>query len=258
MTVFVSYAYADRELARVLIVGLTQIIPPNIHFILDENVASPGENLFVKIAGTISNSDAVMVIISQASADSAWVRSEMAWALAQKDGKLPIFPVLIGPPDAIPHLLRSLVYSDFSDKNAWKENIAKLAKAIIQKLETPSSTNNQYFFDLKNIEDDFIKNQWDIFEAQKQQELHRQVFLNTRLGVALVLLIALFAILATILITIFGELDNDIYNFSVIIIAPLTGLIGSVVGFYFGTYFAKAKKLELLEDLKPERKFFSE
>jgi TIR domain len=249
-TVFVSHAQADREFARSLVVALSERLPPNIQFVLDADVVSPGENVFVRIADTLSKADALIVIISQASASSAWVRSEVAWALAQKDGKLPIFPVLNGPPDAIPHLLRSRVYIDFSDSKKFSENVARLAEAILRNLETPRSVDTASY--IESIEGDFIEMQREILETQRRREFQERRLLSARLGIAIVLLITLSVVLAVVTV-IFMRGGGNLYNIVSIVIAPLTGLIGTILGFYFGNSSARGVEGREGAGLKRER-----
>jgi hypothetical protein len=249
ITVFVSHAHADRGFARTLVDALTERLPPNIQFVLDADVASPGENVFVGIADTLSKADALIVIISQVSASSAWVRSEVAWALAQKDGKLPIFPVLNGPPDAIPHLLRTRVYIDFSDSSSFRENIDRLAQAILRSLETRRSVDTAYPSYAESMEGDFIDMQREILETRRRLESREQRLLNAKLGIAIVILMTIsFAIF-----TVAFMRGDVIYNALSLVMAPLTGLIGTIVGYYFGSYSTRGIEAEERATLKRER-----
>jgi len=49
MMIFLSYAHADGKFARRLVDALHTKLPPDINFLLDTDVALPGENLFVGI-----------------------------------------------------------------------------------------------------------------------------------------------------------------------------------------------------------------
>lgn len=248
ITVFVSHAHADRGFARTLVDALTERLPPNIQFVLDADVASPGENVFIGIADTLSKADALIVVISQASASSAWVRSEVAWALAQKDGKLPIFPALNGPPGAIPHLLRTRVYIDFSDSSKFRENVDRLAQAILRSLETPRPVNTAYPSYVESIEGDFIAMQREILETRRLLELREQQNLNAKLGIVIVLLITIFSAIFTV-----AFLRGDVvYNVLSVVMAPLTGLIGTIVGYYFGNYSTRGIEAEERATLKRE------
>jgi len=255
-TVFVSYAQADREFAHRLVNAVAEKLPPNINFVLDVDVASPGDNVFVGVAETLSKADALIVIISQASTSSAWVRSEVAWALAQKDGKLPIFPVLNGPPDALPHLLRSRVYIDFSESRNFEENIARLATAILRTFESPRSIDSEYASYLARLEDNFIGTEHDILERGRRSELFRKRLLNAKLIIGILWLIALLVFVALFIITLESvgifKTKGDLLSVISIVIAPICGLVGIVAGFYYGRYSATRIEAEERATLKQE------
>jgi hypothetical protein len=230
-TIFVSYARSDREFARSLVTALTERLPQNIHFVLDVDAVSPGENLIAGTAKILSNVDAMIVIVTEASASSSWVRSEVAWALAEKGGNLPIFPVLKGPQDAIPYLLRSRVYVDFSDNEKFIENINRLGTAILRALDSSRSVNIERPH-LESVEGDFIDMQKSVLQELTSAELRRQRSLSQRLMVFIATLIVFMTTLVMAVLII--NKQSVIGAVLSVILTPLTGLTGTVVGYYFG------------------------
>jgi len=228
---FVSCAHADREFARRLIRSLADALPPDIHFVTDIDVVSPGDNLLANITDTLSKADGLIAITSEASASSEWIRSEVAWALAQRDGKLPIYPVLIGSPDSIPYLLRAYVYIDFRDSAKFKENVTILAKAIAQNIKVPRLYSARR--DVVDAEELFIDIQHDNLNALRQSEIIERRREHTRLVLAIAILFSLLSVIA-IPLGLFVQSGDQLREVASIVLSPIIGLLGTIFGFYFG------------------------
>jgi hypothetical protein len=175
--VFVSYVKADRSFARALVRALSALLPGNIRFVMDVNVVSPGDNIYEGVVSALKKAKAAIVIISPASASSAWTRAEVAWLLAEKNGNLPIFPVLAGQPVEVPHLLRSLSYVDFSHTETFQENAALLAEAILRRIDAPQSAEAHSRY-RQDIQERLIDTQSDILEASRQHLFRQREHLN--------------------------------------------------------------------------------
>src|SRR5271155_2948456 len=90
-TVFISYSHLDKLVARRL---LRELTAHGIKAWLDERELRVGAALTSSIRAQIEGADALLVIGSQASADSKWVRQEIEVA---KDHGKRVIPFFIEP-----------------------------------------------------------------------------------------------------------------------------------------------------------------
>lgn len=88
-TVFVSYAREEYASAMRFVSHLRS---RGWHVIIDQDVLQPGEVWNQKIAEQIASCSAVLVLISPASAGSAWVNQELVAAI---NARRPVLPVVI-------------------------------------------------------------------------------------------------------------------------------------------------------------------
>jgi hypothetical protein len=87
--VFVSYSHQDNRVARRLV---RKLAAHGVKVWLDEGELAPGARLTASIRDQIQRADTLLVVASQASAESAWVGREINFA--QKHGKR-VIPLLI-------------------------------------------------------------------------------------------------------------------------------------------------------------------
>jgi hypothetical protein len=104
MKVFISYSSVDEALAREIQSTLEQI---GVAIFLDKKDIAWGDDILDQVATGLSNSSAVVVIISPASLKSQWVPFEVGHAMAL--GKK-VLPFLAHPSIDVPDFLRKLNY----------------------------------------------------------------------------------------------------------------------------------------------------
>jgi len=110
--VFLSYALTDRAVAerirRVLQQHSFQVFDPGFELQLGENWAE-------RIGKELSDSDAMVVLLSSESVKSLNLRSEIGFALGSSNYQNRVIPVLIEPTEDIPWILRTFPMVKLSD-----------------------------------------------------------------------------------------------------------------------------------------------
>jgi hypothetical protein len=114
--VFISHSSADKPFVRRLVEDLKK---QDIPVWFDESDILVGDSIVQKINSALSESDYLIVVLSKASVQSAWVKNELDYALMEEKSKdsIVILPVKIDDCE-IPPLLRSRLYADFSQDYA--------------------------------------------------------------------------------------------------------------------------------------------
>src|SRR5437667_6841697 len=105
--VFLSYASADKPAARYIAEALKESgVSPQF----DEWELGWGDSLAERIGAAATSSDYVLILLSPASVDSNWIRSDINVALSRelKDRAIRLLPVLIAD-CKIPSLLADRV-----------------------------------------------------------------------------------------------------------------------------------------------------
>lgn len=127
MKVFISHSERDRDTAERLKAALEQ----NGIGIVSFDDLAPGDAINEHIVDAIENSDAVLVLISEASSKSPWVASEIALALSSKlRNNKPIIPLLLERGVEVPFFLRNVLYLDFSRPEDLETNVARLVASL--------------------------------------------------------------------------------------------------------------------------------
>jgi len=105
MKVFLSYAVADRDVAREL---ASRLSAAGLDVWDSDQQTVPGENVPLRIGKALANSDAMVLLLSPAALRSEWAQREWEYALVTPnfDGRL--IPVLVRPTRSIPWILRTL------------------------------------------------------------------------------------------------------------------------------------------------------
>ncbi|MGE0887417.1 MAG: toll/interleukin-1 receptor domain-containing protein [Blastocatellales bacterium] len=132
MKVFISYANANRELAKKVSESLKQS-----GFIVwdSEEEVLPGDNWAEKIAQGLEEADAMVVILTQESLLSRAVRKEIEYALGKKTFKHRLIPVYIDSQDNlseenIPWILRRLKIIKLSGNLQAEKELDQIAQAL--------------------------------------------------------------------------------------------------------------------------------
>lgn len=111
-SVFLSYAYADQEIARLI---AKKLVDRGVHVWFDEAEIQAGDSIKRRITEGIRSSDYLIVLLSENSNKSVWVEREISSAFEHfEDAAKTIIPVRI---DQSPLLSRfeSIRYVDMSE-----------------------------------------------------------------------------------------------------------------------------------------------
>ena len=121
--VFISHSRADNPIAHRLTDDLRDA---GLTVWIDEKV-QPGQNWAATISEAIDSSKNILILLSEHSAKSDWVRSEAALAFSKKEKR--VIPVLLSRNADIPIILRSLQSLDLSEDERYESNV-ELLEAI--------------------------------------------------------------------------------------------------------------------------------
>ena len=126
--VFISHTSSDKPFARRLASDLARA---GAVVWLDEAEILVGDSLIEKITAGIDQTDFLAVLLSKASADSEWVRREVAIAMdeeiAQKTVK--VLPLLLEDCD-LPAFLKGKVYADFRSSDGYPRALHQVLRRL--------------------------------------------------------------------------------------------------------------------------------
>jgi predicted nucleotide-binding protein len=164
---FVSYSRHDSQIVRQIIHDLKKY--HKLNFWIDYDSLNAGDDWVQAISIALNNAIGLVVFISKASMDSAWVRQEIS-AVA-KEANVPIIPVLLEHVDNLPKELQNIMWLDFSElyfsdsKLFYEQHLDSLAGALKRIVkEVPYS---------KVLRNNTLQNQIasDIIQQQPHQEI---------------------------------------------------------------------------------------
>lgn len=108
---------------------------------VDEWEITPGDSLIDKIFEEgIGNAQAMIVVVSDKSVNKPWVREELnAGAVRRINNKSKLIPVVIGDvtDEAIPEILKSIVWERINDINSYDTELDRIVRAIYGYQEKP-------------------------------------------------------------------------------------------------------------------------
>lgn len=138
--VFVSYSHKDKFFVRKLVDRLESF---GISVWLDEGEILPGDRIREKINQGILSSKYLIVVVSENSIDSPWVKTELdsGMMIELENNDVVVLPVLfgvIGVSD-IPIDLRGKLYVDFRNRNNFTKVADHLAGSIIKRIGVQQS-----------------------------------------------------------------------------------------------------------------------
>jgi len=122
MNVFISYASQDVEWAR----ELTKALKRSGFRAWDPSEIGPGENWSLEIGKALEKSDAMVVLLSPASARSESVKREIDYALTSKRFHERLIPVMVKQTTKYPWVLADLVI----EKGEPNEVVKRIAKRL--------------------------------------------------------------------------------------------------------------------------------
>jgi hypothetical protein len=122
--ILLSYAHRDSEIASKIAERLQQA---GIDTELNRTELQPGDSWYTSLEQALKDTDGVLLLLSPASLNSAWVTREYQYALSQEK---PLYIALVGalPTEDIPYALRTFQYVDLT--RDFETNLNKLIESI--------------------------------------------------------------------------------------------------------------------------------
>jgi hypothetical protein len=140
MPIFISYSRKDSSFVEVLAANL-MLRRHNVW--LDKWELNVGDSLIDKIQGALTESSAILIILSKNSVDSNWCRKELNAGLMREleEKKSILIPCVIDECN-IPLFLKEKVYANFlADKddalNAVDKALSRITNPLQSRVETP-------------------------------------------------------------------------------------------------------------------------
>ena len=183
LNVFLSYSTADRDRAARIAEALDQA---GLHVIHPQQAAL-GQDIFAGIVEAIDQSDVAVFLVSDASASSSWVGSELAYAMAVRlhGGRTRIVPVILDKGVEPPPLLRGLQFFDVSDPAAFEVNVTHLAQLLkVGDPTPPSLPEEERLTEVLDLRRRNLEVQIAEYERERQAARERLVAFTTSLGAA--------------------------------------------------------------------------
>jgi len=111
MPVFISYSHADKDFVDVL--G-AHLVKANASVWIDRWELNVGDSIIGKVQDAIEESDALLVVLSEASVQSEWCKKELTSGLLREleEKRVVVLPLLLQD-CSIPLFLRDKMYADF-------------------------------------------------------------------------------------------------------------------------------------------------
>lgn len=241
MRVFLSYSTIDKKFVKRLHDALTS---REIDVWTDESIA-PGQSWTEAIKSAVESSDAIVAVLSPASAKSAAVSSELALALSDRwSGKgKPIIPVLAAPTKDVPIFLRHLQWADLSDDERFENNLDSVVESIEGKFRKEDDPRDE-------------RARIELLMAQKKlldRETEVMYEIRKRSTQTLISSVAITTTMVMLTIMAFGLSGRDILFFNMSNMSSDTPIV-ILVSFFAGvgsTYFASKHFRRRFESSKP-------
>lgn len=146
--IFLSYSSLDKPFVRRL---SSRLKKDGYDVWLDEKELTPGDKLASELANAIEESIIFIIIISENSIKSKWLKYELELALKRMvENEIRLIPLLKGNID-LPNQLKGLVYADFrNNKRTGYKTILKSLENEIPKVLSKSNfwSQVQYLLDV--------------------------------------------------------------------------------------------------------------
>lgn len=135
--VFLSHASEDK--ARFVLPFATAMREKGIEVWLDKWEILPGDSLVDKLFEEgLKEADAVLVVVSSASASKPWVKLELNTAVVNRITKqTKIIPVVLDNSE-VPESLKSLVWESIHDVNDFEDELDRIVSAIFEHRPKPA------------------------------------------------------------------------------------------------------------------------
>jgi hypothetical protein len=197
-------------------------------FVWSDRQIPVGTSLASAIQRGIESSDAVVVLLSNASSQSEWVRREISAAIANDSPhqRKRLLPVLVGDVDKanVPFSLRGRKWLDASREADIKE----IVNAILSAIDTPAeSTSEEYEWGMRALEAEER-------ELHAEKAYYARIVQRRRSILALFLAVTASAVSVIAVIGVFYFSDTrDPSLLLTLLVAILSGVLGSIGGSYY-------------------------
>ncbi len=128
LPVFISYSHADAAFANKL---AAHLVKNNAHVWIDSWELNVGDSILAHVQKAIQESSSLLIVLSKASVESAWVKKELNAALMREldEKRVLVLPVLLEDCD-VPMFLREKMYADF--RTSFDVGLSKLVDALLR------------------------------------------------------------------------------------------------------------------------------
>ena len=133
MKVFISHSHTDAPLAARVSKALER---SGLEVWDPDRDLLPGDNWAGEVARALEESEAMIVLLTPAAADSPYVKREIEYALGSKNYSNRLIPVLVGKPEQfpakeIPWIVRRMPWFGLEDAETDAPKVEPFADAIL-------------------------------------------------------------------------------------------------------------------------------
>lgn len=215
MRIFLSYSAQDRDLAAQLRSSLAE----HGFDVWPDELLRPGESLAGAITGALENADAYVVLLTRNSSGPEWPLFELGAALASD--KL-VVPVVADTEAVVPFVLKDRVYLDYTTPAA-REKAADILREALQHARPRDYTASSGA--LSAVEHASAA-------LESERAAHERALLVRRDSAwwhqGFVAAVGVLAAVAGVI----SALDISAVG---LLVPPLVAVLGSAIGFYFGS-----------------------
>jgi preprotein translocase subunit Sss1 len=135
MTIFISYSHVDKEKVNLI---AAHMVKKNASVWVDTWELNVGDSIVQRVQDAITDSDALLVILSEASVKSEWCKKELNSGLIREldEKRVVVLPVLLEDCE-IPLFLREKMYADL--RKDFDEGISSIMDAVA-KVSNPNQS----------------------------------------------------------------------------------------------------------------------
>jgi TIR domain len=226
--VFLSYSGADKQLAH----SIAAVLRDAGMAVYDHTSIGAGEHLLSAITEQIEQADAIVLLISEASRRSEWIRVESSLAVGSAlsgTAKI-ILPVLVGVRRDIPTELADIkalqVHSDVPPD--------QVGLTVLNALEHPTSVSMNYLYDSIALQTRSLRRSQELEELRLQRRTIEAGRRSRVLIMVITLLMAIGFATAFGVIVLRGSTSKNAVWWLPLVSAFLAGAFTSALAYYLG------------------------
>lgn len=223
MRVYISYSFKDKEIAKEF---HDELIKNNIEVWWDENIKI-GQSFNNKIDEELLKADAIIIIVSENSMKSDWIRYEMMTAIGyQRAGRgTTIFPFVVDNFNNIPEPMKAIqCYLVKDDIHKEIRNAVMQLNGILAERYAERQKNEQK---KENIQISFANYIDDVFDKLNGNEIRNRRLSYMCYGISIIFIIVsvIFSIYKSKEISMYHSLEQTVY-LAILNIMTLALIIG--------------------------------